>query len=43
MTTVASANQAVVQGLQPAKLWSFFASLSELPRPSKHEQRQAHT
>ena len=33
------ANQSVVKGLQPASLWSFFASLSNIPRPSKLEHR----
>jgi len=31
--------QAVVAGLEPAKLWRHFASLSEIPRPSKQEGR----
>lgn len=28
-----------VAGLQPAALWKFFAELSQIPRPSKHETR----
>ena len=28
-------------GLQPLMLWKFFAELSQIPRPSKHEERQA--
>ena len=28
-----------VAGLQPPALWRFFAELSQIPRPSKHEER----
>ncbi len=30
-----------VAGLQPAALWKFFAELTQIPRPSKHEERCA--
>ncbi|KAK9826187.1 hypothetical protein WJX81_005747 [Elliptochloris bilobata] len=30
---------AAVAGLQPPALWRFFAELSQIPRPSKHEER----
>jgi hypothetical protein len=29
----------VLQGLEPTPLWNFFAQLSSIPRPSKHEDR----
>jgi len=32
-------NQEVVAQLEPAKVWEFFARLSEVPRPSKHEDK----
>lgn len=28
-----------LEGLEPATLWRFFAQLSEIPRPSKHEEK----
>lgn len=28
-----------LEGLEPANLWSLFAELSSIPRPSKHEER----
>ena len=28
-----------VDGLEPVSLWTFFAQLSSIPRPSKHEER----
>ena len=31
-------NEIVVQNLQPAKVWQFFAQLSNLPRLSGQEQ-----
>lgn len=30
---------AALEGLEPANLWSLFAELSSIPRPSKHEER----
>ncbi|KAG1658662.1 hypothetical protein FOA52_007868 [Chlamydomonas sp. UWO 241] len=39
MTASTTHNLQVVQGLAPAQLWTFFAGLSDLPRPSKQEHR----
>ncbi|KAG2427342.1 hypothetical protein HXX76_012536 [Chlamydomonas incerta] len=40
MTTDArAATEAAVAGLQPPALWQFFAQLTQIPRPSKHEAR----
>lgn len=30
-----------LESLEPGRLWSYFRALSEIPRPSKHEQRAA--
>ena len=35
----AAALPAALEGLEPANLWSLFAELSSIPRPSKHEER----
>ncbi|KAG2432288.1 hypothetical protein HYH02_013011 [Chlamydomonas schloesseri] len=34
-----AATEAAVAGLQPPALWNFFAQLTQIPRPSKHETR----
>ena len=30
-----------IQGLKPAGVWKYFAEISEIPRPSKHEEKIA--
>lgn len=37
----ATANDAVIAGLEPAAVWKYFAGLAAVPRPSKQEQRVA--
>eukprot|EP00198_Chlamydomonas_reinhardtii_P009812 XP_001699149.1 predicted protein [Chlamydomonas reinhardtii] len=34
-----AATEAAIAGLQPPALWKFFAQLTQIPRPSKHEAR----
>jgi len=35
----AAENLAVVAGLEPARVWHYFAEIASVPRPSKHEAR----
>jgi len=35
----AAENLAVVAGLEPARVWHYFAEIAAVPRPSKHESR----
>lgn len=35
----ATINVSAVEGLQPARVWQFFAALSAVPRPSKREEQ----
>ncbi|GAX78297.1 hypothetical protein CEUSTIGMA_g5739.t1 [Chlamydomonas eustigma] len=39
MAQICTMNIEVVKDLKPEKLWEFFATLSEIPRPSKSEHR----
>lgn len=39
MPALATNTDSVISGLQPKTLWTFFENLSQIPRPSKHEQR----
>ena len=34
-------NRDVISGLQPAAVWTHFAELATIPRPSKHEPNAA--
>lgn len=38
-SAMVTALPAALEGLEPANLWSLFAELSSIPRPSKHEGR----
>jgi hypothetical protein len=35
----AALRTAAVEGMEPSSVWKFFADLSQLPRPSKHEEK----
>lgn len=39
MTAAVTPSDSITADLKPQKLWQYFAELSAIPRPSKHEQQ----
>ena len=39
LVTVSAMPESVVQGLQPQALWDYFLDLTQIPRPSKFEDK----